>query len=77
MMAKKDSTDKDEIMSAFEMFDKNKDGFISADELRTVMESLGEMLTEADIDNMMKGADQDDDGRVSFEEFAFMMRGKL
>ena len=77
MMAKKDSTDKDEIMSAFEMFDKNKDGFISADELRTVMESLGEMLTEADIDNMMKVADQDDDGRVSFEEFAFMMRGKL
>ena len=77
MMARKENTDNDEIRAAFEIFDKNQDGFISRTELRTVMESLGEeQLTEEDIDTMMKGADQNGDGQVSFEEFAAMMRGK-
>ena len=75
MMAKKEN-DNDEIRAAFEIFDKNHDGFISPTELRTVMESLGEVLSEEDIDVMMKGADQNGDGQVSFEEFAVMMRGK-
>ena len=77
MMARKENTDNDEIRAAFAIFDKNQDGFISRTELRTVMESLGEeQLTEEDIDTMMKGADQNGDGQVSFEEFAAMMRGK-
>ena len=76
MMAKKENSDNDEIRAAFEIFDKNQDGFISPTELRTVMESLGEVLTEADIETMMKGADQNGDGQVSFDEFAVMMRGK-
>ena len=76
MMAKKENSENDEIKAAFEIFDKNQDGFISPTELRTVMESLGEVLTEADIDTMMKGADENGDGQVSFDEFAIMMRGK-
>ena len=76
MLAKKENSENDEIKAAFEIFDKNQDGFISPTELRTVMESLGEVLTEADIDTMMKGADENGDGQVSFDEFAVMMRGK-
>merc|ERR1711944_338839 len=63
MMAKKEN-DNDEIRAAFEIFDKDHDGFISPTELRTVMESLGEVLSEEDIDVMMKGADQNGDGQV-------------
>ena len=71
------ANDQEKIQKVFNVFDKNQDGFISRTELRTVMESLGEeQLTEEDIDTMMKGADQNGDGQVSFEEFAAMMRGK-
>ena len=45
MMARRENTETDEIKAAFEIFDKNQDGFISATELSTVMESLGEVLT--------------------------------
>ena len=76
MLAKKENSENDEIKAAFEIFDKDQDGFISPTELRTVMESLGEVLTEEDIDTMMKGADENGDGQVSFDEFAVMMRGK-
>ena len=48
MMARRENSENDEIKAAFEIFDKNQDGFISATELRTVMESLGEVLINPD-----------------------------
>ena len=76
MMARQMNTDsdRDEIREAFAIFDKNGDGSIDSKELQTVMESLGEKLTEMDIKTMMDGADTDRDGKISFEEFAAMMR---
>lgn len=35
-----------------QVFDKNGDGKISADELKTVMHSLGESLTDEEIDQV-------------------------
>ncbi|KAL7676755.1 hypothetical protein ACOME3_003004 [Neoechinorhynchus agilis] len=56
--------------SLFNIFDKNSDGFISPDEIREVMLIVGEELTEDDITEMLKVADTDGDGRVSYSEFA-------
>jgi Ca2+-binding EF-hand superfamily protein len=39
----------DEIYAAFRVFDKDGNGSISADELRSVMENLGENLTKEDV----------------------------
>ena len=49
------------------MFDKNGDGYISASELRHVMTTLGEKLTDEEVDEMIREADIDGDGKVNYE----------
>ena len=53
-----------ELKAAFEVFDKDGNGTISAEELRTLMKSIGEDLTDQDIDEMVKEADKDGDGNI-------------
>jgi hypothetical protein len=48
------------------VFDCDKDGFISPLELQIVMKNLGEELTEREIREMIREADQDGDGKVNF-----------
>ncbi|KAI3605016.1 calmodulin [Moniliophthora roreri] len=57
----------EEIRQAFKVFDKDGNGTISAQELRTVMESLGERLSDKEIDAMIKEADVDGDGTISYQ----------
>ena len=68
LMAKKfmDSDMESEIRQAFRMFDKDGNGFISATELRHVMTNLGEKLTEAEADEMLREADIDGDGQIDY-----------
>jgi calmodulin len=53
-----------ETRAAFNVFDKDGSGTISADELRQVMKSLGENLTDAEIDEMIREADKDQNGTI-------------
>ncbi|XP_023331275.1 neo-calmodulin [Eurytemora carolleeae] len=64
------------IKQVFDFFDKNDDGYISSAELTAVMLDLGEQLTEDEIEEMMRWADKDGDGRVGYSEFAALMSGK-
>lgn len=58
MMARKMDTDsEEEIREAFRVFDRDGNGFISAAELRHVMTSIGEKLTEEEVNAMIKEAD--------------------
>ncbi|CAN1131853.1 Calmodulin-like protein 8 [Linum perenne] len=63
----------DELKEAFKVFDRDQDGFISPNELREVMMDLGEKLTEAEAEQMIREADSDGDGKVNYDEFATMM----
>lgn len=49
---------------AGQVFDRDNNGFISAAELRHVMTSIGEKLTDDEVDEMIREADQDGDGRI-------------
>jgi Ca2+-binding EF-hand superfamily protein len=70
MMARKmkDTDSEEEIREAFKVFDRDNNGFISAAELRHVMTSIGEKLTDDEVDEMIREADQDGDGRIDCEE---------
>ncbi|KAI8876965.1 EF-hand, partial [Backusella circina FSU 941] len=63
----------DELKELFDKFDTNHNGQISMDELRDVMNGLGENLTEDDIKDMMDDADANNDGFIDFEEFKNLM----
>nr|KAJ3420125.1 hypothetical protein HK105_006063 [Polyrhizophydium stewartii] len=59
----------EERREAFKMFDKDGNGFITAAELKIVMTNIGEKLTDEEIDEMIREADEDGDNQVSYDEF--------
>lgn len=54
----------EETMAAFRVFDRDGSGTISASELKAVMKSLGENLSDAEIDEMIREADKDNNGTI-------------
>lgn len=55
------------------VFDVDGNGLIDREELRKVMSSLNESLSEEELDAMIKEADINGDGQISFDEFKIMM----
>lgn len=49
------------------MFDKDNNGFITRDELKTAMEMIGENVTETQLSEMLAIADIDKDGKINYE----------
>lgn len=73
-LVKDSSNGNRELREAFDMYDKDKNGLISARELHTVLKSLGEKVSMKDCSRMISSVDADGDGHVNFEEFKKMMR---
>ncbi|OIW20404.1 hypothetical protein TanjilG_11085 [Lupinus angustifolius] len=61
-----------QLRKLFRIFDRDGDGFITAVELVHSMAKVGHVLTVIEFTGMIKEADIDidDDGRISFQEFA-------
>lgn len=64
-----------ELAEAFRVFDLNDDGFISCDELQSVLSRLGlwDEKSGRDCNSMIRAYDANSDGRLDFEEFKNMM----
>ncbi|KAI4739537.1 putative calmodulin [Aureobasidium sp. EXF-12298] len=62
-----------ELRAAFAVFDRDGSGTISAEELRNVMKSIGENLSDSEIDEMIKEADANGDGNIDYDEFVKIM----
>ncbi|KAL3846943.1 hypothetical protein ACJMK2_017883 [Sinanodonta woodiana] len=58
----KDLNGEEGLREAFRMFDKYRNGFISSAELRHVMTNMGDKLTDAEVDEMIREVDIDGDG---------------
>ncbi|XP_064622991.1 uncharacterized protein LOC135485151 isoform X2 [Lineus longissimus] len=59
----------EEIQAAFKAFDKDNDGYITAQELKSYMTDLGQNLSMREVEAMITEADEDQDGRISYNEF--------
>ncbi|KAL1351198.1 hypothetical protein HN51_015137 [Arachis hypogaea] len=67
-------TEEDELREAFEVFDSDGDGRISAEELLRVFHAIGdERCTLEECRRMIEGVDRNRDGFVCFEDFSRMM----
>ncbi|CAM8979443.1 unnamed protein product [Rhodiola kirilowii] len=77
LMDEREEEGEEDVREAFNVFDQNGDGFISVEELRSVLGSLGlkQGRSVEDCKKMIAKVDADGDGRVDFDEFKEMMRG--
>ncbi|CAI9766504.1 unnamed protein product [Fraxinus pennsylvanica] len=66
-----------EFKEAFSLFDKDGDGCITTKELGTVMRSLGQNPTEAELQDMIREVDADQNGTIDFPEFLNLMARKM
>ncbi|MCO5596638.1 hypothetical protein L7F22_050705 [Adiantum nelumboides] len=60
------------LFAAFSYFDKDKSGYITVDEIQQACIEYN--MGDVRIDEMIKEADQDNDGRIDYNEFVAMMR---
>ena len=71
-----DTQTEDEVINAFRVFDKEGNGLIATAELKHIMMTIGDKMTEAEADEMIHEADIDDDGVINYEEFVRMMMAR-
>ncbi|KAK9085278.1 hypothetical protein Sjap_025689 [Stephania japonica] len=70
-----ESTDEmEDLRNAFMVFDVDKNGVISVEELHRVLGKLGERSSIDDCKRMIRGVDSDGDGQINFDEFLVMMK---
>ena len=73
------STDKERLLSkenlrkAFQVFDKNNNGNISVDEVKSIL-GLGRQFSEEVWQKLVNEVDENKDGKITFDEFERMMR---
>ncbi|GMH40545.1 hypothetical protein BSKO_08449 [Bryopsis sp. KO-2023] len=61
------------LMKAFAHFDADDSGYITKDELEVALKDFGEV---GNIEEILSEVDKDNDGRIDYEEFCAMMKGK-
>jgi len=74
MVAKVKAQDTEaELKAAFQVFDRDGSGTINTEELKEVMKSIGESLTDEEIEDMMKEADKDGNGTIDCKMFFILV----
>ena len=71
-----DTQTQEEVINAFRVFDKEGNGLISSEELKHIMMTIGDKMTEEEAQEMVTEADIDEDGMINYEEFVTMMMAK-
>ena len=66
-----------EFKEAFDIFDKDKDGYITIKELDQIMKNLGQSPTESELQDMINEVDIDGSGTIDFRDFLEVMMKRL
>ena len=57
------------VVDAFRFFDSNNNGYITVDELKTILKIVGSNLTDDDLNELFRHADTTRDGKIDYNEF--------
>ncbi|XP_023230543.1 calcium-binding protein E63-1-like [Centruroides sculpturatus] len=63
----------EDLLAAFRVFDRDRNGYITRDELKVAMDLIGEPMSEQQLDDLLELIDVDNDGRINYEEFVKML----
>ena len=66
----------EELMEVFRSMDKNGNGTLTKEELKTVLRALGEKIDDPEIDSMMRILDPDNKGHLTEDDFIRIMLAK-
>ena len=62
-----------EYKESFDMFDKNKKGKITINDITKIMKNFGYPISKEEAKKMVSSVDSSGDGEVDFEEFIMLM----
>lgn len=68
---------KAELKSVFATFDKNRDGFITKQELSESLKNIGISTSERDVLEMVQRVDVNGDGLIDFDEFCELFESMM
>ena len=69
------SITEDQIKEAFDQFDADGSGAISAEEIKKVCEALGVDASNKEVETLINEADADGDGKIQYSEFKSAIMG--
>ncbi|KAF5443496.1 hypothetical protein F2P56_036047 [Juglans regia] len=72
-MSKQVLINQEQLLEVFRSFDRDGNGYITAAELAGSMARMGHPLTYHELSQMMREADTNGDGVISFNEFSTIM----
>jgi calmodulin len=64
-----EKSEEDEVLRAFQTFDKNGNKFLDCREFKYILTSLGDKFTDEEVTEIFKEADLDRDGKLFYHEF--------
>ena len=73
----KEQREGQELIETFKIFDKDADGLINAEDIRYILNKVGETLEEELIEALINKGDKDKDGKISYPEFKMVMMNKI
>lgn len=65
----------DVIMESFAVFDKDKNGLVNKNELKHVLTKMGEFMTAAEVEGLLKETEIDGDGNLKYKAFVEYLNG--
>lgn len=75
-MQSEELTEEEEVIRAFQTFDKDRNGYLSCAEFKHILVNLGDRFTEAEVEEIFREADLNGDGKLEYREFVEFWKDK-